>query len=116
MDDWTENNLEILLSEDYDLSERLEAAAALGESDDEAVANALKNLLLAQNSSYDLLVEAAASLALIWCRTDSFDPKYLIGFDDEECLHAIEEVFIPHRPEWVRYLPHMGNDWGEDEE
>lgn len=116
MDEWTDSNLDIALSEDYDLNERLEAATALGESDDEAVANALKNLLLSQDGPYDLLVEAAASLALIWCRNDSFDPKYLIGFDDEECLHAIEEVFIPHRPDWVRYLPHMGNDWENDDE
>lgn len=111
MDEWTESNLDIVMSDDYDLNERLEAAAVLGESDDEAIANALKELLLSQDGPCDLLVEVAASLALIWCRIDGFDPKYLIGLEDEECLRAIEEVFIPHRPDWVRYLPHMGNDW-----
>lgn len=114
MEEWIETNLEIVLSEEHDLNERLEAATVLAESDDEAVANSLKELLLSQNGPYDLFVEVAASLAMIWCRSDSFDPKYLIGLEDEGCLHAIEEVFIPHRPDWVRFLPHMGNDWEEE--
>ena len=114
MDEWTQSNLDRVLSAEYDLNERLDAAAALSESDDEAVANALKELILSQDGPQDLFIEASASLALIWCRIDGFDPKYLIGLEDEECLRAMEEVFIPHRPDWVRFLPHMGEDWGQE--
>ena len=111
MDDWTANNLEMIVSEDFDLNTRLEAATALAVCADEGVANTLKEFVLAQNAPFDLLVEASASLAMNWCDLDDFDPKYLIGLEIEECLEAIAEVFIPYRPEWVKLLPHMGDEW-----
>ncbi len=111
MDDWTATNLETVVSDDFDLTARLEAAASLAECADEGVANALKEFLLEQNAPFDLLVEVSASLAMIWCDLDSFDPKFLIGLELEECLEAMAEVFIPYRPEWVKLLPHMGEDW-----
>jgi len=111
LDEWTESNLETLLSDDCDINARLDAAVSLSDSDDEGVANSLKEFVNAQNAPLDVLVEACATLALIWCRNDSFDPKFLIEMQEEACLVAIEEVFIPYRPEWVKLLPHHGMDW-----
>jgi len=111
LEDWIATNLETVLSDDFDLNARLEAVTSLGECGDEGVANSLKEFVVAQNAPVDLLVECSGALALLWCELDSFDPKFLIGLEIEECLQAMEEVFIPYRPEWVRLLPHMGDEW-----
>ncbi len=111
MQEWESNKLDIMLSDDCDLVERLEAAATLSNSESHSVLEALLNLALSDEVSLELAIEAATSLAFIWCRDDNFEADAIADLSNPECIRAITDVFIPYRPEWGRFLPDADEDY-----